>query len=75
MGTKIVLFATSNLDAKNYCEINGLNFDDVVWVLNYQLLGETGLKDASEIHHTELFKQMPAYNEALAGEIKDKETL
>lgn len=61
---RVVVFAATPIDAVNYCKDNNLVFTDVVWVMNYQLLGESGLKDVDEVHYTELFRLMPAFAEA-----------
>jgi hypothetical protein len=60
-----ILFATSRVDAENYCNENDLVFEDVVWVLNPQLLGEMSTEGA-DVHYTETFKLMPVYGEAVA---------
>lgn len=69
---KIVLFAATPFDAADYCKQAGIPFEDVTWVLNYQLLGANGLKDADEARYTDLFMLMPAYAEAVAGWNRDK---
>ncbi len=60
-----ILFATSRVDAQNFCNESGLDFDSVVWVLNPQLLGGMEV-DKSEVYYTETFRQMPVFSEAEA---------
>lgn len=59
-----LVFATGRMDAMAKCQELGIEFDETVWVLNYQLLG-TGDYSNHIVHYTELFKEMPAYAEAL----------
>lgn len=61
-----IVFATSRADAQAYCDANGLVFEDVVWVMNYQLLGTLtdDQRKGADVHFTSDFKDMPAYGEA-----------
>lgn len=64
-----IVFATSRKDAQEYCERNDLDFDNVVWVMNVQLLGELTdeqRRDAN-VHFTADYMEMPAYIEAKAA--------
>lgn len=66
MAIQTIVFATSRTDAKTYCEDSlGVPFEDVVWVMNAQLLGDADTSQA-DVHFTEDFTEMPAYPEALA---------
>ncbi len=69
---KIVVFAATPVDAVEYCKDAGLEFTEVVWVMNYQLLGEKGLTDVDEVRYTDLFRLMPAFAEAEAAWKRDK---
>lgn len=58
-----LVFATNRIDAMAKCQELGIEFDQTVWVMNYQLLG--GIDFSNHTHHyTELFKEMPAFQEA-----------
>ncbi len=61
--TRPILFATSREDATAYCVNNGLKFEDVIFVLNIQLLGNMPTA-GHPFHITEAYKEVPAYYEA-----------
>jgi hypothetical protein len=61
---KVVIFAVNQQDALAECDRRGLEFDDVLWVLNAQLLSGHDMEGVTVIH-TDTFKKMPAYAEAL----------
>lgn len=63
---KRLVFATSAQDAQETMAGLGLDFEQTVWVLNAQLLGEPDNYADHEVHYSELFRQMPAYVEAKA---------
>lgn len=66
MAIQTIVFAASRKDAQDYCADElGVPFEDVVWVLNAQLLGDADTSQA-EVHYTDTFKEMPAYSEAVA---------
>ena len=67
MAIQTIVFATNRLDAMTYCANElGVPFEDVVWVMNLQLLGDADTSQA-DIHFTDAFTEMPAYAEALAA--------
>lgn len=59
-----VIFAVNRQDAEDYCKARGLVFEDVVWVLNDQLLGDV-VESEVVPHYTGTFREMPAYAAAL----------
>lgn len=61
-----VVFATSRVDAIDLCEARGLEFDQVVWVLNDQLLGGGVVESEVVPYYSDLFMEMPAYQMAHA---------
>ena len=63
---KILVFATSAPDALGKCIELGVEFHEVVWVMNYQLLGGIDYSD-HEVYYTDTFTLMPAYQEAFTA--------
>ena len=62
---KIVIFAVNRLDAQQKAHELGVEFEDVIWVMNWNLLGWMDLEGV-KFHFTDSFKDMPAYAEAKA---------
>ena len=60
---KILIFATSPRDAIVKCRELGVEFESVLWVMNYQLLGGMDVSDF-EVHYTNAFRLVPAFAEA-----------
>lgn len=58
-----IIFAVNRLDAIAKCDEMGVEFESVIWVLNYQLLGDMDTSGYTAVF-TDTFKQMPAYEEA-----------
>lgn len=66
MAIQTIVFAVNRRDAMQYCETElGVPFEDVVFVMNAQLLGDADTSQA-EVHYTDAFMEVPAYPEALA---------
>jgi len=63
---KILIFAVHARDALAKCEELGVKFEDVIWVMNYQLLGGMDTSDY-EVYYTDAFTLVPAYFEAYAA--------
>lgn len=63
MKRKILIFATNARDALVKCRELGVPFEDVTWVMNFQLLGGIDYSD-HEVHYTEAFTATPAFMEA-----------
>jgi hypothetical protein len=57
-----IIFATSRQDALAKCAELGVQFVDVIWVMNLQLLGAMDISEA-QLFVTEGFIQTPAYAE------------
>lgn len=62
---KIIVFAVNRIDAQAKAHELGVEFEQVTWVMNWNLLGYTDLEGA-KFHFTDAFKDMPAYDEARA---------
>jgi hypothetical protein len=60
-----LVFAASWKDAEDAMTKLGLAFDETVWVMNAQLLG-AGDFTGHTVHYTALFREMPAFAEAVA---------
>jgi hypothetical protein len=60
--SKHLIFATSALDALAQCQELGIEFEDAVWVMNVNLLGDLDVSKHVK-HSTPLFRQMPAYSD------------
>lgn len=58
-----VVFAVNRLDAMAKCEELGLEFENTIWVMNFQLLGQVDTSGLTP-HFTDTFREMPAYREA-----------
>jgi hypothetical protein len=66
MAIQTIVFATNRADAEAYCRDDlGVPFEDVVFVMNFQLLGDADTSQA-DVHCTTAFMQVPAYAEVLA---------
>lgn len=66
MAIQTIVFAVNRRDAQEYCETAlGVPFEDVVFVMNVQLLGDADTSQA-EVHCTNAFMDMPAYTEVVA---------
>lgn len=63
---KILIFAVHARDALDKCEALGVAFEDVIWVMNYQLLGGADMTDY-EVYYTDAFMAVPAYPEAFVN--------
>lgn len=61
---KTIVFATSQQDAAEYMQANGLDFESTIWVMNAQLLG-AGDYSGHTARYTDTFREMPAYGEAV----------
>lgn len=61
-----LVFATSKADAQETIAELGLVFEETVWVLNAQLLGDPGSYLGHQVHYSPLFLDMPAATEAQA---------
>lgn len=59
----IVIFAVNARDAQLQCEELGVDFDQVVWVMNPALLGEMDVS-GHQPYATPMFRQMPAFIDA-----------
>ncbi len=59
----VLIFAVNARDALVKCNQLGIAFEEVTWVMNYQLLGG-GDYSHYAVHYTEPFKAVPAYAEA-----------
>lgn len=62
---KILIYAVSARDAEDMCRELGVSFDEVMWVMNYELLGGMDT-EGWLVHATPMFRQMPAYELAKA---------
>lgn len=69
---QILIFAVNARDALVKCKELGVEFEDVTWVMNYQLLGGMDFSHYA-VFYTEAFTQVPAYAEAyeMLGNGKD----
>lgn len=63
---KILIFAVHARDALAKCEELGVAFENVVWVMNYQLLGGADFS-GHEVYYTNAFTLVPAYGEAFTN--------
>lgn len=59
----ILIFAVNARDALEQCMELGVDFDQVVWVMNPALLGEMDVSK-HQVHATPMFRQMPAFVDA-----------
>jgi hypothetical protein len=59
----VLIFAVNARDALVKCNQLGVPFEEVTWVMNYQLLGG-GDYSHHQVFYTEAFKNVPAYAEA-----------
>lgn len=59
---KVIIFATSRQDALAKCQELGLQFLEVTWVMNLQLLGSMDISE-HQLIATESFQEMPAFAE------------
>lgn len=61
-----LVFATSFQDAQETMTGLGLAFEETVWVLNAQLLGDPSAYTGHVVHYSDLFRMMPAFVEAVS---------
>lgn len=59
----ILIFAVNARDALVKARELGVEFEDITWVMNYQLLGGVDFSHYA-VFYTDAFKQVPAYTEA-----------
>lgn len=59
----VLIFAVNARDALVKCNQLEVPFEEVTWVMNYQLLGSADYSNW-QVHYTEAFKNVPAYAEA-----------